>query len=69
MNQGTNNTSDSAGLHHHFENCPHNQPSAELQKFGILVSIIPDISGIKSGHFQIVVANLFGIKGYNTVDL
>ena len=43
----------------------------ELQKVGILVSRIPDISGRKSGHFQIVAANLriFGIKGYNTVDL
>ena len=37
---------------------------AELQKGGILVSRIPDISGRKSGHFHIVAANLsiFGIK-------
>ena len=43
----------------------------ELQKGGILVSRIPDISGRKSGHFQIVAANhsIFGRKGYNTVDL
>ena len=36
----------------------------ELQKGGILVFRIPDISGRKSGHFQIVSANLsiFGIK-------
>ena len=42
----------------------------ELQKVGILVSRIPDISGRKSGHFQIVAANLsiFGKKDYNTVD-
>ena len=37
---------------------------AELHKFGILVSRIPDISGRKSGHFQINATNLsiFGIK-------
>ena len=36
----------------------------EVQKGGILVSTIPDISGGKSRHFQIVAANLgiFGIK-------
>ena len=36
----------------------------ELQKGGILVSRKPDISGRKSGHFQIVDTNLsiFGIK-------
>ena len=32
--------------------------SSELQKVSILVSRIPDISGRKSGHFQIVTANL-----------
>ena len=42
-----------------------------MQRDGILVSRILDISGRKSRHFQIVAANLslFGIKGYNTVDL
>ena len=37
---------------------------AELHKFGILVSRIPEISGRKSGHFQINATNLsiFGIK-------
>ena len=40
---------------------------SELQKVGILVSRIPDISGRKSGHFQIVAANL-SIFGYNTID-
>ena len=42
----------------------------ELQKVGILVSRIPDISGTNSGHFQIVAANhsIFSIKAYNTVD-
>ena len=36
----------------------------ELQKVGILVSRIPDVSGKKFGHFQIVAANLsiFGIQ-------
>ena len=36
----------------------------ELQKGGILVSRIPDNSGGKYGHFQIVVANpiIFAIK-------
>ena len=36
----------------------------ELQKFGILVSRIPDTSGRKSGHLQIIASNLseFGIK-------
>ena len=36
----------------------------ELHKVGILVSRIPDISGRKSGHFQIVAVNLtiFDIK-------
>ena len=40
------------------------QVSPELQKCGILVSRIPDISGEKSGHFHIIDANLiiFGIK-------
>ena len=40
------------------------QVSPELQKCGILVSRIPDISWRKSGHFQIVAANftIFGIK-------
>ena len=44
---------------------------AELQKGGILVSRIPDISGRKSGHFQIVDINLtyLALKGYNTVYL
>ena len=43
----------------------------ELQKGGILVSRIPDISGRKFGHFQIVAADLsiFGMKRFNTVDL
>ena len=38
--------------------------NAELQKLSILVSRILDISGRKSGHFQIVAANLsiFGMK-------
>ena len=40
------------------------QVSPELQKCGILVSRIPDISWRKSGHFQIVADNLciLGIK-------
>ena len=40
------------------------QACSELQKGGILISRIPDISGRKSGHFEIVTANLiiFGIK-------
>ena len=43
----------------------------KLQKAGILVSRVSNISGRNSGNFQIVVANLsiFGIKGYTTVDL
>ena len=31
--------------------------NAELQKFGILVSRIPDTSGMKSGHLQIIAGN------------
>ena len=43
----------------------------ELQKVGILVSRILDISGRKSGHFHIVAANLsiLGIKKYNIVNI
>ena len=39
----------------------------DLQKGGILVSRIPDISGIKSGQFQIVAANT-SIFGFTLVD-
>ena len=37
---------------------------AELQLVGILVSRIPDISGRKSGNFEIVATNLriFGLR-------
>ena len=42
-----------------------------MQKVGILLSTIPDISGRKSGDFQIVATNhsIFSIKCYNTVHL
>ena len=45
--------------------------TSELQKVGILVSRILDISGRKSGHFHIVAANLsiLGIKKYNIVNI
>ena len=48
-----------------------NYMKSELQKGSILVSRIPDIAGRKSGHFQIVAANLsiFGIKKHKMVDL
>ena len=44
---------------------------SELQKVGILISRIPDISGRLSGHIQIVAANLtiFGMKCFKIVDL
>ena len=32
--------------------------TAELQKIGILVPRIPDISGRKSGHFKVVAINI-----------
>ena len=43
----------------------HTRDFLEVQKVDILVPRIPDFSGRKSGHFQIVAADIsiFGIKG------
>ena len=58
------------GLCHDYLDNGRGGEGSELQKVGILVSEIPDISGRKSGHFQIVPTYLskFGIKGSITLD-